>query len=102
MSRTQGVASTAAARSLRLAPSRSATVPRDWDFRSPGRGDIDFEEIIRTLDEIGYSGPLSVEWEDSGMDRERGAAEALSFVRLTELTPSSVAFDTAMQGGPER
>ena len=50
---------------------------RCWDFRSPGRGTIDFEEIIRALNEIGYHGPLSVEWEDSGMDREHGAARSL-------------------------
>jgi sugar phosphate isomerase/epimerase len=74
---------------------------RGWDFVSPGRGDVDFEELFRTLNEIGYSGPLSVEWEDSGMDRERGAVEALAFVRHAELTPSTVAFDTAMQASRE-
>ena len=55
---------------------------RYWDFRSPGRGNIDFEEIIRALNRIGYDGPLSIEWEDSGMDREFGAREACEFVRL--------------------
>jgi len=74
---------------------------RGWDFVSPGRGDVDFEELFRTLNEIGYCGPLSVEWEDSGMDRERGAAEALAFVRHAEITPSTVAFDTAMQANRE-
>ena len=49
---------------------------RGWDFRSPGRGQVDFEEIVRALNQIGYDGPLSVEWEDRGMDREYGAAEA--------------------------
>ena len=49
---------------------------RGWDFRSPGRGQVDFEEIARALNQIGYDGPLSVEWEDPGMDREHGAAEA--------------------------
>src|SRR6185503_19076565 len=37
---------------------------RFWEFRSLGRGSIDFEAIIRALNEIGYGGPLSVEWED--------------------------------------
>lgn len=46
---------------------------RFWDFRSVGRGNINFDHIIRALNEIGYQGPLSVEWEDSGMDREHGA-----------------------------
>ena len=39
---------------------------RGWDFRSPGRGQVDFEEIARALNQIGYDGPLSVEWEDCG------------------------------------
>jgi sugar phosphate isomerase/epimerase len=68
---------------------------RGWDFVSPGRGDIDLESIIRILNRIGYNGPLSVEWEDSGMDREHGAREAAAFVRRTDFAPSSVAFDAA-------
>ncbi|MCG8512065.1 MAG: sugar phosphate isomerase/epimerase, partial [Rhodospirillales bacterium] len=54
---------------------------RYWDFRSLGHGDIDFEDIIVALNDIGYDGPLSVEWEDSRMDREYGAEEACAFVR---------------------
>ncbi len=54
---------------------------RGWDFRSPGRGGVNFEEIIRALNDIGYNGPLSVEWEDCGMDREHGAREACEFVQ---------------------
>ncbi|MFT4603321.1 MAG: sugar phosphate isomerase/epimerase [Rhodothermales bacterium] len=68
---------------------------RFWDFRSLGRGSIDFEEIIRALNRVGYQGPLSVEWEDSGMDREHGAAEACDFVRAMDFAPSTVAFDAA-------
>ena len=70
---------------------------RYWDFRSPGHGDVDFDELFRALNEIGYDGPLSVEWEDSGMDREWGAAEAVGFIRRTDFAPSDVAFDAAMQ-----
>jgi sugar phosphate isomerase/epimerase len=54
---------------------------RGWDFRSPGRGQVDFDAIARALNEIGYTGPMSVEWEDPGMDREYGAAEAARFVK---------------------
>ncbi len=68
---------------------------RGWDFRSPGRGEVDFESIIRALNRIDYTGPLSVEWEDSGMDREHGAAEACGFVRSMDFAPSEVAFDEA-------
>ena len=46
-----------------------------------GRGNINFEKIIRALNDIGYDGPLSVEWEDGGMDREHGATESAAFVR---------------------
>jgi len=70
---------------------------RGWDFRSLGRGDVDFEEIIRALNEIGYEGPLSVEWEDSGMDREHGAQEACEFVRQVDFKPSGRAFDAAFE-----
>ncbi|MBN2000963.1 sugar phosphate isomerase/epimerase [candidate division KSB1 bacterium] len=54
---------------------------RGWDFRSLGHGDVDFEGIVRALNRIGYQGPLSVEWEDPGMDREFGAREACAFVQ---------------------
>lgn len=37
------------------------------------------DEIIRELNAIGYDGPLSVEWEDSGMDREYGARKVLEY-----------------------
>ena len=72
---------------------------RFWDFRSPGRGRVDFEEIVRALNRTGYAGPLSVEWEDSGMDREHGAAEACGFVRRLAFPPSDAAFDAAFGGG---
>jgi sugar phosphate isomerase/epimerase len=68
---------------------------RFWNFRSVGRGKVDFERIIRALNDIGYNGPLSVEWEDSGMDREMGAAESCAFVKRIDFSPSNVAFDAA-------
>jgi len=68
---------------------------RFWDFRSLGRGKIRFEEIIRELNRVGYDGPLSVEWEDMGMDREFGAAEAAAFLRKIDFPASAVAFDAA-------
>ncbi len=68
---------------------------RGWDFVSPGHGDVDFEAMIRALNRIGYNGPLSVEWEDSGMDREWGAQDALAFVRKVDFPASAVAFDAA-------
>ncbi len=68
---------------------------RFWDFKSVGRGSINFEEIIRALNDIGYQGPLSVEWEDGGMDREHGATESCAYVKRIDFKPSAQAFDSA-------
>ena len=69
---------------------------RGWNFRSLGHGDVNFEEIIRVLNAHGYEGPLSVEWEDSGMDRVMGATEACAFVKKINFMPSTVKFDEAI------
>jgi sugar phosphate isomerase/epimerase len=70
---------------------------RHWDFRSVGRGDVDFEEIIVALNDIGYDGPLSVEWEDARMDRVHGATESAAFCRSLDFAPSARAFDAAFE-----
>lgn len=64
-------------------------VRRGWEFRSPGRGGIEWEAIIRTLNAIGYQGALTVEWSDPGMDREFGAEEACNFVKRLDFAPAS-------------
>jgi sugar phosphate isomerase/epimerase len=68
---------------------------RGWDFVSPGRGAVKWDPIIRAFNRIGYKGPLSIEWEDSGMDRDWGAPEALAMIRKQDFTASAVAFDAA-------
>lgn len=70
---------------------------RGWNFRSLGHGQVDFDAIIRELNVVKYDGPLSVEWEDSGMDREFGAKEACEFVKRVDYPPSDVAFDDALK-----
>ena len=70
---------------------------RYWDFRSIGHGDINFEEIIVALNDIGYQGPLSIEWEDSRMDREHGAKEACEAIKKADFKPSQLAFDAAFE-----
>jgi sugar phosphate isomerase/epimerase len=70
---------------------------RGWNFRSLGHGSVNFEEIVRELNAMRYDGPLSVEWEDSGMEREYGASEACAFVRRVDFAPSNIAFDDAMK-----
>ncbi|HSK32994.1 MAG TPA: sugar phosphate isomerase/epimerase family protein [Propionicimonas sp.] len=68
---------------------------RGWDFVSVGHGDVPWESCFRMLNSIGYTGPISVEWEDAGMDRLRGAPEALGFVRTQLWEPPAAAFDAA-------
>ena len=68
---------------------------RGWDFVSTGHGDVPWERCFRMLNTIGYDGPISVEWEDAGMDRLRGAPEVLEFVRSLAFDPPETAFDAA-------
>ena len=70
---------------------------RGWNFVSPGHGDVDFDKIIRILNVKGYDGPLSVEWEDSGMDRIFGGTEACAFTKKINFSPSDIAFDDALK-----
>jgi len=70
---------------------------RYWDFRSIGHGDIRFEDIIVALNDIGYRGPLSIEWEDIRMDRVHGGTESCRNVRSYDFAPSGVAFDAAFE-----
>ena len=58
---------------------------RGWDFVSAGHGDVAWEDVFRMLNSIGYAGPISVEWEDAGMDRLAGAPSALAFLRGAAL-----------------
>ncbi|MEK8028225.1 sugar phosphate isomerase/epimerase family protein [Pseudaquabacterium rugosum] len=68
---------------------------RSWDFRSVGRGMIDFESLIVALNDVGYAGPLSIEWEDARMDRVHGATESAAFCRRLDFAPAHGAFDAA-------
>ena len=72
-----------------------ADLRRGWDFVSTGRGDVPWEKSFRALNAIGYDGPISVEWEDAGMDRLVGAPEALEFVQRNAFAAPEAAFDAA-------
>jgi sugar phosphate isomerase/epimerase len=69
---------------------------RGWNFVSLGHGSVDFDAIIRELNQLKYEGPLSIEWEDSGMDRVFGATEACAFTKKINFSASDVAFDSAL------
>jgi sugar phosphate isomerase/epimerase len=68
---------------------------RGWDFVSVGHGVVPWGRILRVLREIGYAGPVSIEWEDAGMDRLAGAPEALAFLRRLDFEPPGRGFDEA-------
>jgi len=68
---------------------------RGWDFVSTGHGHVPWEDVFRGLNAIGYKGPISVEWEDAGMDRLIGGPEALEFIKKLNFTPPTAAFDAA-------
>lgn len=72
---------------------------RGWDFVSVGHGDVPWESCFRMLNSIGYDGPISIEWEDAGMDRLVGAPESLEFVRKLLFDPPEAAFDAAFSSG---
>jgi sugar phosphate isomerase/epimerase len=74
-----------------------ADLRRGWDFVSTGHGDVPWEDCFRALDAIGYDGPISIEWEDAGMDRLVGAPEALAYVRRLAFDPPAAAFDSAFR-----
>jgi sugar phosphate isomerase/epimerase len=68
---------------------------RGWDFVSTGHGDVPWEDSFRALKHIGYKGPISVEWEDAGMDRLHGAKEAVGYIRSLLWKLPSASFDAA-------
>ena len=70
---------------------------RGWNFVSLGHGDVDFDGIVRELNQIGYHGPFSIEWEDSGMDRICGATESCQYIRKMNFLPSNIQFDKALK-----
>ncbi|MCF2586335.1 sugar phosphate isomerase/epimerase family protein [Brevibacterium sp. UCMA 11752] len=68
---------------------------RGWDFVSTGHGDMHWEDAFRALRSIGYTGPISIEWEDVGMDRLHGAAEAVVRIRELLWKKPDASFDAA-------
>jgi sugar phosphate isomerase/epimerase len=70
---------------------------RAWDFVSAGHGSVDWEASFRALNTIGYDGPISIEWEDPGMDRLHGAPEALAFIRKLLWEAPTASFDAAFK-----
>ncbi|HEY0620420.1 MAG TPA: sugar phosphate isomerase/epimerase, partial [Kribbella sp.] len=57
--------------------------------------DVHWEDCFRVLNSIGYDGPISVEWEDAGMERKVGAAEAVNVIRALAFDKPEGSFDAA-------
>lgn len=72
---------------------------RGWNFRTPGHGDVPFEEIIRELNQNGYKGALTIEWEDNGMCRDIGVKEAYEYVKKLNFPVSEIEFDAVNRYG---
>jgi sugar phosphate isomerase/epimerase len=62
---------------------------RGWDYRSPGHGGVDWEAVIRALNDSGYDGPLAVDWQDAGMNRDFGAEDACKFLKRLDFEPAA-------------
>jgi len=74
---------------------------RGWSFVSVGLGDVPWGDCFRALNSVGYDGPISIEWEDAGMDRLDGAPASLDYVRKHAVSPPEQSFDAAFSSGRE-
>ncbi len=72
---------------------RFGDLRRSWNFRSIGHGNVNFDDIIRQINTMNYNGPLSIEWEDNGMEKKYGAREAFEYISKLNYSPSTIAFD---------
>ena len=61
---------------------------RGWDARAPGHGGVDWESLIRALNDVGYDAALAVDFEDAGMDRDWGGEDACRFIKRLDFTPA--------------
>ena len=52
---------------------------------APGHGNVDFDEIIKVLNNGNYEGPLSVEWENSNTERIYGSTKACEFTKRLNI-----------------
>jgi sugar phosphate isomerase/epimerase len=61
-----------------------------WNFVTAGsaRDAVPLEECIVELNRSGYSGAISIEWEDNDAEKHAGAKAALGYVRQADLPPS--------------
>ena len=69
---------------------------RGWDFRSPGRGGVNFEEIIRALNQVEATTARSrSNGKTSAWTASTAPARPASSCKKLDFEPSGVAFDAA-------
>lgn len=70
---------------------------RGWEYRTPGRGGVDWEALMRALHAIRYAGPLLVDCRDDGMERDNAAIEARAFATRLDFEPAGLRLDAAFE-----
>lgn len=70
-----------------------------WNFVTAGtaRDAVSVEEIIIELNRVGFSGAISIEWEDNDAEKHAGAKTALANVRKADNPPSHGRHDETLK-----
>ncbi len=70
-----------------------------WNFVTPGSGRdaTNTEELLVELNRAGYSGAVSIEWEDNDAEQHAGARTALANVHRADLSPSGMRHDEQLK-----
>jgi len=70
-----------------------------WNFVTPGtaRDATNTEELLVELNRAGFSGAVSIEWEDNDAEQHAGAKAALANVHRADLPPSGMRHDEQLK-----
>ncbi len=70
-----------------------------WNFVTAGtaRDATDTEQLLVELNRAGYSGGVSIEWEDNDVEQHAGAAAALANVQRADQPPSGMRHDEQLK-----
>jgi len=70
-----------------------------WNFVTPGtaRDATNTEELLVELNRAGFSGAVSIEWEDNDAEQHAGARAALANVHRADLPPSGMRHDEQLK-----
>lgn len=70
-----------------------------WNFVTAGtaRDAVNTEELLVELNRAGYSGAVSIEWEDNDVEQHAGARQALANVHRADQPPSAMRHDEQLK-----